>query len=87
MINLFKNREKDPSGPARDMFAVTPSDSVNFDKVAISLRVTGAGDVSIVTERGSTVTVSMGDNSILPCAAKRVNATGTTATGIHGFLA
>ena len=47
-----------------------------------SLYITGAGDVSVVTVEGTTIVIPMVANSILDLQGIRVNATGTTATGI-----
>jgi hypothetical protein len=47
-----------------------------------SLYITGAGDVSVVTVEGTAIVIPMVANSILDLQVIRVNATGTTATGI-----
>lgn len=62
---------------------VTPSDSANLPKgAADAFFVTGAGDLVLQGEDGSSATFAVLASSILPCGAGKVLATGTTATGI-----
>ncbi|MDP3339839.1 hypothetical protein [Frigidibacter sp.] len=86
MTNPFKSRSPDLSGPANDILPVTPSDSVNLPHVALALYVERGGFVSFVSERNQTRLVELADHSMLPVGASRVNATGTTATGIHALV-
>lgn len=75
------------TGPGGESFAITPSDSVNFTTNARSLYVGVTGDVSILTNGGATVLFkAVQAGSILPQIAKRVNATGTTASFIVGLV-
>lgn len=73
------------SGPADDIPAITPDDDTDLPNMAISLYITGAGNISIITAAGNPQTVAVTDFSILPVGVRRVLATGTTATGIHAF--
>ena len=86
MSDPFKNRAPSLSGPATDLAPVTPSDSVNFASVAVALYVENAGTLSIETQQNETRTVAVGNFAILPVGVRRVNDTGTTATGIHAFF-
>lgn len=86
MSNPFDNRSASLAGPANDVLPVTPSDSVNLPLVALALYVQTGGALSIVTEAEVTRTVTVADFSILPVAVRRVNQTGTTATGIHAMV-
>lgn len=71
------------SNPGETAAAVTPSDSVNLTADARSLYIGGAGNASVVTANGDTVTfVGLLAGSILPVRIRRVNATDTTATNI-----
>lgn len=72
--------------PAQDGVAVTPSDSTDLTTAARALYVGGTGDVTIITPAGNTVTYSSVPVGVLPVAAKRVKATGTTATNIVAML-
>lgn len=62
--------------------AVTPHDSTNLTAPGL-LYVGGAGDISVLTAGGQTVTFSaVPAGSFLPVVVLRVNATSTTATNI-----
>lgn len=74
------------AGPATDIVPVTPDDVSNLADVAIALYVESGGVLSVLTERGAQRVVSVASNSILPLGVRRVNATGTTATGIHAMV-
>ena len=86
MTNPFQSRSPDLSGPANDILPVTPSDSVDLPCVALALYVERGGVISFVTERSQSRIVTVADNAILPVATRRVNVTGTTATGIHALV-
>ena len=69
--------------PAVNAAAVTPSDTVNFARVANSIYVGGTGDVVVVFSGGGTITfVGVPAGMILPVQAKRINSTSTTATSM-----
>ena len=87
MANPFSGRAVSISGPATDILPVTPDDAADLADVAIALYVEIGGVVvfdSVAT--GQTRTVVVGDGAILPVGARRVRATGTTATGIHALV-
>lgn len=86
MTNPFQSRSPDLGGPATDILPVTPGDAVDLPHVALALYIERGGSISFVTERGQTRVVAVADHAILPVAARRVNATGTTATGIHALV-
>ncbi len=85
-MNPFSHRSAALSGPATDALPVTPSDSVDLAHVAIALYVETGGTLDIVTVAGNTRSLSVLDHSILPLGVRRVNATGTTASGIHALV-
>lgn len=71
------------SVPGEDAGAVTPSDSTNLTLTARALYIGGAGNVTVLTASNTVVTFSnLQTGTILPIRARRVNATGTTATNI-----
>lgn len=74
------------SDPSSLYAAVTPSDtsdSGEFAYVSRALYVGGAGDVVAISPSGASVTFSsVPAGTILPIRAKRIAATGTTATAI-----
>ncbi|NIY80916.1 MAG: hypothetical protein HWE33_02435 [Rhodobacteraceae bacterium] len=86
MSDPFKNRTPSLNGPATDLSPVTPSDTTDLETVAVALYIEGAGTLSLETQKNETRTVAVGDFAILPVGVRRVNATGTTATGIHAFI-
>jgi len=72
-----------PESPARDAAVVTPSNSVSLTNMAKAFYVGAAGDVAVVTARGSTVVIpAVPAGVIIPLQISRVNVTGTTASGI-----
>lgn len=70
--------------PAKVWAAITKSDTVNFaGGVCRGVYVGGTGDVVLVGQDDAAVTfVAVPAGSVLPCAAKRVNSTSTTATSM-----
>jgi hypothetical protein len=86
LTNPFQNRTSSLSGPATDIVPVTPDDAIDLPVVAIALYVETGGVLSLLTASKGARTVSVANNSILPVGTRRVNATGTTATGIHAMV-
>ena len=79
----YYNAERYDATPSREAFSVTPSDVTNLDRRTKGVWVGGAGDMSVVMHNGQTVTFpGILGGSLLPIAVTRINATGTTATGI-----
>jgi hypothetical protein len=76
-------------GIVKTASAVTTSDSVNLTAGATSGLYLGAtGDISVVLAGGGTITFTgMASGVIHPISVTRVNATGTTATGIVAVYA
>lgn len=91
MTNPFKNVAPNSlTGFARDILPITPSDSADVIEGGALVGIIckgSAGTVSIVTASGNTRDVPIDEGETLPCGVLRVRATGTTATGIWGFIA
>lgn len=68
-----------------DAVGITPSDSATLPYPTHALMVGVAGNVRVVTARGSTQQLALIPGYIYPLAVKQVTATGTTATGIVGL--
>ncbi|AOZ69305.1 hypothetical protein LPB142_08240 [Rhodobacter xanthinilyticus] len=85
MTDPFHNTALSLEGPAVDLLPITPSDSADLSQVVVAVMVETAGALRFVSRAGQTRTVTLGDGAILPVGVRRVLATGTTATGIHGF--
>lgn len=86
MINPFTNRAGSLQGPATDIQPITPSDSEDLPVTAIALYVETGGEIAFVTVAGQQRQVKVPDFAILPVGVRRVEATGTTATGIHALV-
>lgn len=86
MSNPFLGRMPSLNGPAQDIIPVVPSDTEDFEQVATALYIENGGAVSFVSAAGESRTVRVGGLSVLPVGVKRVNATGTDASGIHALL-
>lgn len=84
-MNIFANRAPALHDPARDIVPVTPSDSTDLPMVAVAMYIETGGAVSFVTVTGQTRTVTVPDATLLPVGVVRVQATGTSATGIHAL--
>lgn len=68
---------------AQEAVLVAPSDSVDLAKVARGVYIGSSGDLRVTLEKGTTVTFTALSGGIIhPIAAKRIHATGTTATNI-----
>ena len=68
-----------PEGPFLDAAEVTPDDAADLPQPGY-LWANTAGAVSVVTVRGTTLTVQLPAGGVLPVMVRRVRATGTTAT-------
>lgn len=86
MSSYSASRAASLSGPATDIAPVTPNDANDLAQPALALYVETGGALSIVTLRGLSRSVQVANHSILPVACRRVNATGTSATGIHALV-
>jgi len=72
--------------PADDGFAITPNDGADLTRTPRSIYVGGAGNIALITSKGTTVTFTgLAAGSVLPIRANRVLATGTTATNLIGL--
>ena len=86
MTNPFENRAPSLSGPATDILPVIPNDGANLAEIAVALYVETGGTLSLITARGGARSLTVADRSILPVGVRKVNATGTSATGIHAMV-
>ena len=86
MNNPFENRTSSLSGPATDIVPITPDDVTELSDVAIALFIESGGQLSILTARNGVRTINVTDQTILPVGVRRVNSTGTDATGIHAMV-
>jgi hypothetical protein len=83
MVDRYAGSGDDLLAPASDGAAVTPSDTVPLATASKRLWVGGAGNVTVITVRGTTLTyTSVPAGTYLQVRAQQVKATGTTATNI-----
>lgn len=78
----YINNPASSMSQARRWAAVTPSDTVDFAVLPKAIRCNGAGNLSLVGSDGVAVAFAVAAGEILPVQPARINATGTTATGI-----
>ncbi len=87
--NPFANDRPGLNGFVYDLAPVVPddaTDNINGGDTAVGLYVETGGAVVITTASGDVRTVQVGDFSTLIVGVRRVHATGTTATGVHGLM-
>lgn len=83
MPDLFSTYTENLEGPAAHAAAVTPDDNNDLTTAARGLYVGGAGDLTVITTAGDTVTfVAVPAGTLLPVRAARVLDAGTAATSI-----
>jgi len=71
---------------AVDIVPVTPSDSVDLTIHARSIRAATGGTLRITTFLNNVRNTNIADGETLPVYARRIHASGTTATGIEALL-
>lgn len=86
MSEKYQGRADDITSPARGGFAITPSDSTDLTAETRAIYVGNAGDVAAVLASGDEVSfVGLAGGTVLPVRARRIKATGTTATALVGL--
>jgi hypothetical protein len=87
MPDIFDNTTPGLESPASDGFAITPNDGADLAVFTRSIYVGGAGNISLVTVKGTTLSfVGLPAGAILPIRAARIRSTGTTATSLVGLV-
>jgi len=86
--NRFQHDLKGPTSPAIDLMAITPSDSADLSSVVRDIRVGGDGTVTVITAAGAEIAFAgcVAGERLGPFFVSRVKATGTTATGLVGYI-
>lgn len=80
------NVSRASAAPADDAYMITPNDSANLATPVRAIRVAVAGDVRILSALGEDRTLTMLAGETLKCGALKVFSTGTTATGLLGYI-
>lgn len=75
------------TAPAQDAFAITPSNSANFNIAARAIYVGVGGDITLVTPANNVVLfVAVPQGTVLPVTCIRINSTGTSASSLVGLI-
>jgi len=85
MVNVNLGSQSD-TFVAVDIIPITPNDSVDLPNGVRALRAQVAGTLRITTGVGIVRDTYIAADKEFPVYTQRVHATGTTATGIEGFL-
>jgi hypothetical protein len=84
-VGLFNN-EVD-TGPASDVVDITPNDGTVFAAPLRQIFVTNGGSLKVDTlDQVGRVLAAVPSGFYLTCVVRRVYSTGTTATGLIGFV-
>lgn len=73
------------TGPADYGFEITPSDGADLTRATRSVRATGGGVIKWHNLFGAEQHTTVSDGESAPIKARRILATGTTATGLEGL--
>jgi hypothetical protein len=79
MPDIFAN-VANRDNPADVHFAITPSNTVDFDIPVRAIYCVTAGTAQVVDRAGTVLPYAMNAGDILPVRARRINATSTTGT-------
>ena len=74
------------AGPADDIYTLTGNDSTNLSIPVRAFRASGAGDVHVITRAGNERTITVIAGEVITCGITKLFVTGTTATGILGYV-
>lgn len=82
MSDSFADHLSGLESPASKLSPVTPDDATDLPLASRALNVASSGSVAVTTVDGTTATVYVSAGIAFPVRARRIWATGTTATGI-----
>lgn len=87
MTDRFADFSAGLESPASHGFAITPNDGLDFAETTRALYIGGPGAVAVIMGSGAELIFQgLPAGAILPVRARRLKATGTTATAIVGLL-
>lgn len=87
MSEDFSSRPSGLTSPARDAFAITPSNTVPLPQQVRGVYVGGSGNLRVLMVSGVQVDFTgVLAGAVYPIRLSQVMATGTTATGLVGLL-
>ena len=82
MTDPFEGFQAGLESPALHLVEVTPDDAADLTLVSRAINVAESGSVRLTTVSGETGDVFIAAGTAFPIRARRIWATGTTATGI-----
>lgn len=85
MADQFATYTAGLESPPSDGAAITPNDSADLAQATRGLNVGTGGSVRVTTVDGADLTLQIAAGIVFPIRAKRIWATGTTATVIVGL--
>lgn len=85
-LNPFHFHSKSATGPAYGSVAITPNNSADLATDIRAVTIGGAGTLSWVGIDGVTYATASLPAGTYPLLARRIRATGTTATQITGWV-
>lgn len=87
MAEPFPASSANVNGPSLGPVAITPNDDADLPTPIRAITIGGdAGTISIIGINGGTYTSDTLPNGTYPVFARRVRSTGTTATGLTGWI-
>lgn len=87
MIPYDRDGASRPSeAPSDDAYMITPIDGLNLPTQVRALRVATAGDLRVINRQGIERVVTLLASETFSCGVVKVFATGTTVTGILGYV-
>lgn len=86
MKATFTRASRGVTSPAQAAFAITPNDGADLAQPIRQITINVSGTVSFVGRDGATYTTGTLPIGSYPLETSRIRATGTTATGITGWV-
>ena len=85
MADAFASHGSGLDSPASEWEAITASDTVNMTNRPRAIVASGDGSAVLVSATGATMTIPLQAGIPFPARPVRINATGTTATGLYAI--
>ena len=86
MPDRFTNQARGANASAEASFVITPSDTVDLPEAIRQITLSGAGTLRWTGRDGVVNVTGVLPAGSYPIAARRLHATGTTATGLTGWV-
>lgn len=86
MPDHFKSMARSITAPALGALVITPSDSTNLSSPIRAITLNVGGTLAWLNEEGAAQATAMLPAGTYPLIATRILATGTTATGLTGWI-